>query len=98
MMRLILIACIVCCIAYLSPTREHTDVATQIAATLSGVETLAALASSPLVSSGVGGRVIAEAIRRPHAPVAESRADTHADTHADTRADRLANAADRPYR
>lgn len=91
MIRLILIACIVCCIAYVSPTRERTDVTAQVGAAISSVETLAAVASSSLVSSsvvasGLGQRVIEEAIRRPHVPVA------------DTHADRLANAAERPYR
>lgn len=96
MIRLILFAGIVCCIAYLSPTRERDDVASQVGEALSGVETLAAvassslvssrLASSRLVSSGFGQRVIAEAISRPPAPVAEPRVD------------HLANPPTRPYK
>ena len=65
MMRLILFAGIVCCIAYLSPTRERSDVAAELATTLNGVETLAEVAASPL-----GRHAIEEAIRRPHAPAA----------------------------
>lgn len=70
MIRLILIACIVGCLAYLSPTRERTDVTAQIGAALGDVESLAALASSAL-----GQRVIEEAVRRPRSPVVEARAD-----------------------
>lgn len=70
MIRLILIACIVCCIAYMSPTRERTDVAAQVDAALGDVATLAAVASSAL-----GQRVIEEVVRRPRALPAEIRAD-----------------------
>lgn len=70
MIRLILIAAIVCCIAYLSPTREQADVAAQVSSALGDVGSLASLASS-----AVGRRVIEEAVRRPRPPLAEIRAD-----------------------
>ncbi len=81
MIRLLLIVCIVCSIAYLSPTRERTDAAAQVGAAMAGVETFAAVASSSF-----GQHAIEEAVRRPHAPAA------------DTQADRLANAPERHYK
>ncbi len=86
MIRLVLIAGIVGCIAYLSPTREHADVVTQVSSAWGGVENLAILASSTIGSSGLGQRVIEEAIRRPRAASAEGHGD------------RLANPPERSYR
>ena len=70
MMRLILFVFVVCCIAYLSPTRKRTDVTAQVDAALGGVESLAAVASSAL-----GQRVMEEVVRRPRAPAADRLAN-----------------------